>query len=359
VRTVFTAFDLLYGGAEIVYVGSIDAGDTFPDAQLISEIDNFNSYAPEIAAGWGLALAWSDVDVWTGHTAIRVRVSADGGQTFSTAKRVDTSFGYACCPSIALAGDDAIFVTWQEKIDPFVLGDEAYEVLFSRSLDGGATFSAPVNLSDYPQPSSPAQIVTDEAGNVYVLWVEGDYLVDMKLFLVVSHDAGATFSEPLLLEGPTAEVHGSLAASGDGAIWATWIARDGIGNYDSRIARSLDAGESFSQPASLPGDCGLDGSCRYAIASRAADESFIAESPAGASGDVLVRRGRVVVCGDANGDGQIGATDALVVLAAAVGSGSCEPARCDVDESGGVTASDALAILRVAVGIPVVLSCPK
>lgn len=64
------------------------------------------------------------------------------------------------------------------------------------------------------------------------------------------------------------------------------------------------------------------------------------------------------VCGDANGDGEILASDALLALRTAVGTGSCEACLCDVNSSGEILASDAQAILRAAVGQAVVLSCP-
>lgn len=357
VNMACTAFDLFSGAAEIVYAGSMDGGQTFPDPGLLSPIDNFNSYAPDIAAGWGLAVTWSDFDVWTGVTEIQVRVSTDGGATFSEQTRVDDSFGYACCPGIALAGTSAIFVAWQEKIDPFAF-DDAYDVMFSRSLDGGATFSPPVNVSNIPQPSYPPRIATDGNGVVYVLWEEGDYLDDMKLYLAVSFDDGATFGAPQRIAGPLGDIEADFVVSADGAVWIAWVERDGMGGYAGRITRSLDAGASFATPASLPGDCGGDPRCAYTIASATRSRVFVAEGPSGGTEDVLVRSGAVVTCGDANDDGAITATDALLALSAAVGLGECDPVRCDADGSGAVTASDALAILSAAVGIPVVLSCP-
>ena len=65
----------------------------------------------------------------------------------------------------------------------------------------------------------------------------------------------------------------------------------------------------------------------------------------------------VAVCGDPNGGG-VTATDALVVLRAAVGAAGCELCVCDVDSSGAIVASDALIVLQAAVGGAVTLSCP-
>lgn len=66
----------------------------------------------------------------------------------------------------------------------------------------------------------------------------------------------------------------------------------------------------------------------------------------------------VVLCGDANGNGVIQASDALLTLRSAVGSMQCDPALCDVNDDARITASDALSILRFAVGQPIVLHCP-
>jgi hypothetical protein len=64
------------------------------------------------------------------------------------------------------------------------------------------------------------------------------------------------------------------------------------------------------------------------------------------------------LCGDASGDGNITASDALIALRTAVGSASCAETVCDVDASGTISAGDALRILANAVGQDVTLSCP-
>ena len=49
--------------------------------------------------------------------------------------------------------------------------------------------------------------------------------------------------------------------------------------------------------------------------------------------------------------------DALIALRTAVGLGQCALCVCDVDESGAVGATDALAVLKAAVGSSVALDC--
>jgi hypothetical protein len=72
-------------------------------------------------------------------------------------------------------------------------------------------------------------------------------------------------------------------------------------------------------------------------------------SPGRACDDSCTRIG----CGDPDGDGGVRATDALFILASAIGIEACEVCLCDVDAgaSSGVTGTDALRALRVAVGL--------
>lgn len=66
-----------------------------------------------------------------------------------------------------------------------------------------------------------------------------------------------------------------------------------------------------------------------------------------------------LACGDpASPEGSVTASDALFMLAAAVGQASCALCTCDVDGSGAIVASDALRALAFAVGQPVTLECP-
>lgn len=63
-------------------------------------------------------------------------------------------------------------------------------------------------------------------------------------------------------------------------------------------------------------------------------------------------------CGDANGDELITATDSLVALQTAVGTGNCLPAHCDTNNDTQISAGDALRILQAGLSLGVELTCP-
>ena len=63
-------------------------------------------------------------------------------------------------------------------------------------------------------------------------------------------------------------------------------------------------------------------------------------------------------CGDPDDSGRVTASDALLVLRAAIGSRPCQLQACDADGSCRITATDALVVLRKAVGRPIDLTCP-
>ncbi len=77
-------------------------------------------------------------------------------------------------------------------------------------------------------------------------------------------------------------------------------------------------------------------------------------------GDACTEHCLLVNCGDADGSGALSLIDALLILHAALGTGDCSLAVCNVDSNLDIiTASDALRLLRVIVGFPIELRCPS
>jgi hypothetical protein len=356
-HVAFTSFDTIGGGAEIIYAGSTDGAETFPRISVVSEIDVFNSYAPDIGVGWGVVVAWNDTDLFTGGGRIQVSVSTDDGVTFSLPVRPDNSEGDVNGVGVAVAGDATIYTAWVQNDD--AIGTlEASEIMFSRSTDSGATFSEPVNISNDDEKSWPAHVVADGDDVVHVLWSSGPAFDNRKLLLSTSHDAGLSFSEPRPVASAPESLIGDLFVPERGVLWLAWMSwepsRPPEFQFTSHITRSIDFGQSFAAPNVLPGG--------YRIVSPNAAEVFSVwneEPPGQTVSDVFASRGILELCGDADGDGHVSAVDALIALKSATGAAQCLLCRCDTDNSGQVTATDALALLQSAVGLAVSLDCER
>lgn len=139
-----------------------------------------------------------------GH--IQVSYSEDGGKHFSDEVIVNPQ------PEAILAENQSrpkimvrngvIAVTWVKALSKVFSSD----VRFSRSVDGGKTFSAPVTLNDDHEETSHAfsTLTLDDKGRITVVWFDGrvrDAAVKSgreyngsTVYYAVSEDGGATFS---------------------------------------------------------------------------------------------------------------------------------------------------------------------
>ncbi|MFT4571907.1 MAG: hypothetical protein ACI8TX_003046 [Hyphomicrobiaceae bacterium] len=111
--------------------------------------------------------------------------------------------------------------------------------------------------------------------------------------------------------------------------------------------------------------CSLLDGCRSAVTCASSSTTTSTSIVSTTSTTTTTTTIETPLCGDADGNGRLSASDALSLLRIAVGQpaviGPLEPCpleRCDVDGSGRVTASDALTILRYVVGVSVRLNCP-
>jgi hypothetical protein len=160
-------------------------------------------------------------------------------------------------PRIAGApGDpDTVYVLWQEIV--FSGGSHGGEILFARSTDGGRSFAPPLNLSRSRAGDGKGRLFADywhngsldlavgPDGAVLAAWTE----YEGRLWLARSTDAGASFSEPRRVAGGpgAAPARGpSLAVDDEGHVHLAWTVGEDRA-ADIRYARSTDAGRSFER----------------------------------------------------------------------------------------------------------------
>src|SRR5437867_12816807 len=85
-------------------------------------------------------------------------------QVFSTPKNISTNAGNSLFPRIAADSKGNINVVWQDDTPG------SSNIFFSRSADGGATFSTPKNLSNNSAGAFVPLIAVDSSGNINVVW---------------------------------------------------------------------------------------------------------------------------------------------------------------------------------------------
>ena len=134
-------------------------------------------------------------------------------------------------------------------------------IFIRRSLDGGKTWEADhIPVSELPtQPGIPFEdkpyIVADSgngphAGNLYIGWTRWT-LTDSQMLFTRSTDGGKTWSKPIEIDdhpGLPRDDNGALegfdaAVAGDSTIYAIWTTGEGI-----VLTSSHDGGASFSRP---------------------------------------------------------------------------------------------------------------
>lgn len=202
--------------------------------------------------------------------------------------------------AIASTAPRRVYLLWQEIV--FSGGSHGGEIFFARSNDGGRSFSDPVNLSRTPAGDGKGRLTPDRWDNgsldlalgpdgaLYAAWTE----YEGALWFSRSVDGGATFSAPLRVAGgrEAAPARGpSLAAGAGGRVYLVWTVGDNP-EADIHFAFSDDGGRSFGAPRILFESGGHADGPKVAVDPKGILHLVYAESPAGPFGSYRVRHAR-------------------------------------------------------------------
>ncbi len=80
------------------------------------------------------------------------------------------------------------------------------DAMFSRSIDGGLTFSAPINVSNNPGGAILTSLAVDSGGNIYLIWTGSTNLAGQPnaIFFTRSTDGGCGQVAPMFNVAPIA-----------------------------------------------------------------------------------------------------------------------------------------------------------
>jgi len=235
--------NLLWASSSVFFSHSADGGASFSTP---IKVPSFGSSA--VDPNGNINIAWLD-----SHSQRLLSIhSTEGGAHFSAPLAV---WGFAGEPAdvMASAGPEGQFyLFWYYSFHI----DGQCDVLFSRSIDGGGTFSTAANIS-HSAPGAcsadPSPFV-DASGNINVAWstrLTGPTGPDIwSVSFARSTDAGATFSAPKSIVSGTVPVSVAsgrgIAVDPSGAIGIVWNAGGSV-----LFAHSADRGDTFSTPVTL------------------------------------------------------------------------------------------------------------
>ncbi|MGH9829068.1 MAG: sialidase family protein, partial [Blastocatellia bacterium] len=194
----YVAYDDDTAGPRQTYFVRSKKGINFQKAVRLSQPGD-GGFQPQLALDAG-----NNVNVvWARSSGIDEQImftrSTDLGVTFGDQINISNSKGIAFAPSISVDSQDGIDVAWQDN------GSGTNTVVFSRSMDGGQTWSAPIPVSGGSDSTLP-QVGVDKFGAINLIWVQ-QFSNAIQLMIARSTDNVGTFSPPVqITNSPSASI---------------------------------------------------------------------------------------------------------------------------------------------------------
>lgn len=145
-------------------------------------------------------------------------------------------------PQISSSSDN-IYIVWQESVGIF--GTNNYDIFFKKSNDEGNSFGSPINLSHNAGFSEHPQIAS--VGNhIYIVWVD-DSSGEREIMFSKSLDSGKTFSNSIMVsQNSLSPYHAELAAEGQN-VYIVWNSFGMETGNIILLAKSNDEGKTFGE----------------------------------------------------------------------------------------------------------------
>lgn len=235
-----------------------------------------------------IGVVWADQKR---HDLFFQRYAANGEKVFQQPVRVSRSPKvFSWLPRVVMAGAEPghVYVLWQEIV--FSGGSHGGEIFFARSIDGGASFETPSNLSNSLGGDGKGRLTERYwhngsldlamavSGIIYATWTE----YGGTLWFSHSTDAGNMFSKPIQIASGSGGIpaRGPSIAVHEHAIYVVWAVGEDE-SADVHLSQSLDGGKSFEPPHVVTHTPGHSDAPKIATDVSGALHLVFAESPGG------------------------------------------------------------------------------
>ena len=250
-------------GGDILFARSSDGGKTFTPALNISSSvggdgkgrinrDIWHNGSLDLVAGPNgmLYAAWTEYD-----GPLWFSRSSDGGRSFSRPQRVAAGDKPARAPSLALGPERTVYLAWTTG------EDEGADIQLAKSTDGGASFGPPLRVAPSKNYSDAPKLAVGPGGVLHLAYAEssGGPFARYRIRYTRSTDGGRSFATSRDISRPmpgsfASAAFPALAVDGRGRVCVLWELYD-----DERqrprglgLAVSSDGGRSFSEPSLVP-----------------------------------------------------------------------------------------------------------
>jgi hypothetical protein len=214
---------------DIRFAKSAD-GSSFGASKVITPLKSINTwdaFRPDISINddGRLFVVWLDEKDAGAYKNIWSSYSDDDGDSWSNSMMINTDgkdYRDHLFPRCAMYGDK-VYVTWHDERNT-TMGTKPFLAI---SDDSGETFQEEFPITTDTQVGAHrenAVPVVDDAGNLYITWMDDRTEVD-EVFFTSSEDNGATFSQDrrvFSIPDDVSDFNPFITATGDGKLGLVW-----------------------------------------------------------------------------------------------------------------------------------------
>jgi hypothetical protein len=220
---------------DIFFIKSEDKGKTFSMPINLSNNTEF-SERPQIAVSKNdIFIIWAD-EINMNNKEIMFTKSLDNGTTFSKAINISNTLKNSNRPEIS-AYNENVYIVWQDTQQ----NNTNSSIMFKSSIDGGNTFNNSIELMNKTDDSFPK--ISSYGNYVYIVW-NNENKENGGLFFVRSSNQGDNFEKAIKIE--YSDSGESQIAVSENKVLVVWGGLDSKNIHNIYFVKSNDNGSTFT-----------------------------------------------------------------------------------------------------------------
>jgi hypothetical protein len=223
-HVVFESFEPGSKVQDIFYTESSDGGVSWAAPVDVSKTPGASSH-PDIALekSGAVDVVWGDTTSGESSPDIFFSRSSDGGKTWTSPADISNTPGVSAEPTLAIGPDSSIHVVWSDTSK----GEKNKDIYYTSSSDGGKTWAKdPLlpaeDISKTPGMSSQPAITVDEEGSPNVVWLDGTPGETHPDIYYMCKENGAWTRPVNISHSPRVSDHPSIACGAKGKVFIVW-----------------------------------------------------------------------------------------------------------------------------------------